>query len=161
MIARYWSALLVVAMVVFLVTLPTGCATQQEPTAQEQPAAEPAAESAPVATIGENEPIYTADDPGAWEGKESSHIPVIAYEKTATGLRVTVTVNHVMDASIPHYIEWVKLMDGAGRVYGDAFFEAADANAEATFELETVPAKLVAIERCNMHGLWKEEVDVS
>lgn len=161
MIARYGTTLLTAAVAVFLVMLPTGCSTQQEPVAEEPAAAEPAAMETPAATIGENEPIYTAADPGAWEGKESSHVPVITYEKTATGLTVTVTVNHVMDASIPHYIEWVKLMDGEGRVFGDAFFQATDAKAEATFELETVPAKLVAIERCNVHGLWKEEVDVS
>jgi len=155
MINKYRPAILSVLLVAFLVTMTIGCATQQEPVAEEQPAetAEPEVET-------EAEPIYTAEDPGAWEGKESSHIPVIAYEKTETGLTVTVTVNHVMDPETPHYIEWVKLMDGDGNLLGEADFEATDEIAQGVFELTSVPEKLVAQERCNVHGIWMDEVEV-
>jgi superoxide reductase len=154
MIIRYWPALLAFLLAAFLVTIPTGCATQQEPVTEEQPAETTEMEA-------EEEPVYTRNDPGAWEGKESSHIPVITYEKTETGLTVTVTVNHVMDAEIPHYIEWVKLWDGEGNLLGEAAFEATDKTARATFEITSVPTKLVAHERCNVHGIWMEEVPVT
>jgi len=148
---RNWPMLPVALLIAFLVMLPMGCSEPQAPVA-EKAAPEPAAKE---------EPVYTRADPGAWEGKESSHIPVIVYKKTGTGLDVTVTVNHVMDPAIPHYIESIRLMDGEGHVLGEASFVATDKKAEATFKLTSAPAKLVAIERCNAHGLWKEEVPVT
>ncbi len=130
----------------------SGCKAGQEPAATEEAAEAPSKAE---------EPVFTKDDPGAWEGKESGHVPVIEYEKTDGGLKVTVTVNHVMDAEIPHYIEWIKLMDGEGNVLGQQEFQARAEKAVATFELSSVPAKLVAHERCNIHGIWMEEVTVS
>ncbi|MCC6861559.1 MAG: hypothetical protein IT158_23520 [Bryobacterales bacterium] len=147
-----WTIALVALLVAFLVTIPTGCSTQQAPVTQE-----PAAQ----AVEQKEEPVYTRTDPGAWEGKQSSHIPVIAYKKTGSGLQVTVTVKHVMDPKAPHFIEWIKLTDGDGKALGEASFAATDKIAEATFELSSAPAKLIAIERCNIHGRWKEEVPVT
>ena len=95
-----------------------GCSQSEEPAptaeAVETPAAEPEAEA---------EPVYTRDDPGAWEGKEQGHLPVITYEKTDAGLTVNVVVNHVMDAEIPHYIMWIKLFDGDGNLRGEGLEE--------------------------------------
>jgi desulfoferrodoxin-like iron-binding protein len=144
------AGLLVLALAVF----PIGCSQPEE-----APVAEQAAEQAPPAAA--EEPIYTRDDPGAWEGKESGHLPVIEYEKAGDGLTVTVTVNHVMDNETPHYIMWIKLLDGEGNVLGQQDFEATEEKAVATFELSTIPAKLVAHEKCNLHGIWMEEVAVS
>jgi superoxide reductase len=141
-------------MMLALAILPVGCATQQEPAEEE-----PAAEAAPPAA--EEEPIYTRGDPGEWEGKQQSHVPQIAYEKAGAGLKVTVTVNHPMDADLPHYIMWIKLFDGEGNLLGQEEFEATEEKAVATFELATTPAKLVAHEKCNLHGIWMDEVTVS
>ena len=133
----------------------SGCATSEKPATTEEAAQEP------PEVAKQEEPIVTKDDPGAWEGKESGHVPVIEYERTASGLKVTVTVNHVMDAGTPHYIEWIRLMDGEGNALGRKEFQATDEKAVATFDLASVPAKLVAHEKCNIHGIWMEEITVS
>ena len=66
-----------------------------------------------------------------------------------------------MDSETPHYIEWVKLMDGDGKVLGEASFQATDEKVEAVFDVSPAPARLVAHERCNLHGIWMEQVDVT
>jgi len=77
------------------------------------------------------------------------------------GLKVTVTVSHEMNPEKPHYIMNIKLEDGEGQLLGEKELEATDEKAEAIFELTTLPSKLVAYERCNLHGLWMEAVDVT
>ena len=134
-----------------LVSLLIGCAKkEQEAEKVEEPITTP-----------EEEVVFTRDDPGAWGGKEDSHIPLISYEKTEEGLKVTVTVSHEMNAEKPHYIMWVKLRDGEDNLLGEKEFQPTDEKAEAVFELTTVPAKLKAFEKCSLHGVWTDEVDVT
>jgi len=105
---------------------------------------------------------YTRDDPGPWADKVKAHAPEVTYEKAGTGLKVTVRVNHPMDPKTPHYIMEIRLEDGSGASLGKKEFVATDpAPPTATFELKTVPGKLKAYERCNLHGLWLNEVDVT
>ena len=111
-------------------------------------------------TPTEEEVVFTRDDPGAWGGKEDSHVPQITYTKTDSGLTVTVTVSHEMNAEKPHYIMWIKLKDGEDNLLGEKEFQATDEKAEAVFELTTVPSKLKAFEKCNLHGVWMNEMDV-
>jgi superoxide reductase len=105
------------------------------------------------------EVVYTATDPGPWAGKEPAHVPQIAVAKTETGWNVTVTVKHVMSAQPQHFIQWIRLKDGDGAVLGLKEFTPADPKSEAVFELKKLPAKLVAFEHCNVHGLWKSELE--
>jgi superoxide reductase len=139
-----------------LILLPTACAKEEQIAEQEKTVeeAEPAAKEA-------EEVVYTRSDPGAWGGKEDSHVPLIAYEKTETGLKVTVTVNHEMNPDTPHYILAIMLKDGEDNLLGEKELQATDEKAEATFALTTIPEKLKAYERCNLHGLWMDEVDVT
>ena len=139
-----------------LIVLPTACAKEEKVVEEEQAAekTEPASEEA-------KETIFTRSDPGAWGGKEDSHVPQIVYEKIEAGLKVTVTVSHEMNPEKPHYIMNIKLKDGSGKLLGEKEFQAADEKAEVIFELTTVPGKLVAYERCNLHGLWMDEIDVT
>ncbi|MDD5309911.1 MAG: desulfoferrodoxin family protein [Deltaproteobacteria bacterium] len=103
---------------------------------------------------------YTRENPGPWAGAESSHVPQITYEKMGKGLMVTVKVNHPMDPKKPHYIMWIKLEDGHGKLLGNKELMATDPAATATFELASVPGKLKALQRCNIHGIWMNETDV-
>jgi desulfoferrodoxin-like iron-binding protein len=104
---------------------------------------------------------YTRTDPGPWAGAENKHLPQITYEKMGTGLEVTVKVdNHPMDPEKPHYIMWIRLEDGRGKLLGEKDFVATDPAAIATFELKSVPDKLVGLERCNIHGIWMSEAGV-
>jgi len=133
-----------------------GCSRAQDEPAQpvEQPApAQPAEQAA--------EDVYTREHPGAWGGKEDSHVPQIEYQKTESGMTVTVSVSHEMNPEKPHYIMWIQLKDGEDNLLGEKQFKADDVKAEAVFTLTDGPAKLVAYERCNLHGLWKDEVEVN
>ena len=139
-----------------LILLPTGCTKEEKAVEEEQTAekAEPTSEKT-------EEIIYTRSDPGAWGGKEDSHVPQIVYEKIETGLKVTVTVSHEMNPEKAHYIMNIKLKDGEGQLLGEKEFQPTDEKAEAIFELISVPGKLIAYERCNLHGLWMDEVVVA
>ena len=136
-----------------LIVLPTGCAKEEEIAEEEQ-----AAETKEPATEEAEEKIFTRSDPGAWGGKEDSHVPQIAYEKVETGLKVTVTISHEMNPEKPHYIMYIKLKDGEGNLLGEKEFQAADEKAQAIFEVTGVPGKLIAYEKCNLHGVWMDEV---
>jgi superoxide reductase len=153
---EYHTQALILLVALFLL-LPAGCSRSQEEPAEQsmEAASEAAAEPAPA-----EQTVFTREDPGAYGGKEDSHVPRVAYEKTESGLRVTVSVSHEMNAEKPHYIMWIQLKDGEGNTLGEKQFQASDEEAAALFELTTVPEKLVAFEKCNLHGLWKEEVAV-
>lgn len=104
---------------------------------------------------------YTRENPGPWAGAEDKHLPQIAYEKMGMGLKVTVKVDdHPMDAAKPHYIMWIRLEDGMGKVLGRHQFKATDPAPIATFGLKSIPAHLRAFERCNVHGIWMSEAKV-
>ena len=146
----------IVMIVATLVMMPTGCAKGEKTVEEEQ-----AAEKTEPETKEAEEVIFTRSDPGAWGGKEDSHVPEIVYEKTEDGLKVTVTVSHEMNPETPHYIMSISLKDEEGNLLGEKEFQATDEKAEAIFELTTVPGKLVAYEKCNLHGIWMDEVVVA
>ena len=146
----------IVLVLAALIVIPTGCAKEDKAVDEEQ-----AAEKEEPASEEVEEKIFTRSDPGAWGGKEDSHIPQIVYEKAEAGLRVTVTVSHEMNPEKPHYIMFIKLKDGEGNLLGEKEFQAAAEKAEAVFELAAVPDKLVAYEKCNLHGVWMDEVVVA
>ena len=123
--------------------------------ATREEAVEPATE-----TVRE-EVIFTAENPGPWAGKEKVHVPIVLYERKDAGLQVTVTVAHEMAPEKPHYIEWIKLFDSEGTLLGETEFKPEDEKPEAVFMLTEIPAKLVALEKCNLHGTWQAEVEVT
>jgi desulfoferrodoxin-like iron-binding protein len=148
-----------ISAVVFL----SSACTKEKPVAESEAAApDKTAETQEQAGVEDviEEPIFTRADHGPWNGKEESHLPEITYEKTDTGLEVTVTVKHEMNPETPHYIMWIKLEDGEGNQLGEKTFEATDEKAEAVFELTEIPQKLIAYEKCNLHGTWMEEKEV-
>ncbi len=153
-----------------LVLLPTGCKKKAEEMAA--PAASTTApQETPMmtgqeqATTGQANSIenpYTKDNPGPWAGKEGAHVPQITYEKAGMGLKVTVRIDsHPMDPQTPHYIMSIMLKDGMGATLGEKTFVATDPEPVATFELMSVPDKLVAYEHCNLHGIWMSETAVT
>jgi superoxide reductase len=152
---RLFLGVFMLLVLTAFIMLPTGC-TKEEKVAEEEQAAEKTKPEAEEAT----EIIFSRSDPGAWSGKEDSHVPQIVYEKMEAGLRVTVTVSHEMNPEKPHYIMYIELKDGEGNLLGKKEFQATDEKAEAVFEVTTVPSKLIAYERCNLHGLWMDEVVV-
>jgi superoxide reductase len=153
---RLFLGVFILMVLVALVVMPIGCA-KEEKVAEEVQATEIEESESKEA----EEAIFTRSDPGAWGGKEDSHVPQIAYEKMEAGLKVTVTVSHEMNAETPHYIMYIQLKDGEGNLLEEKEFQATDEKAEAIFVLATVPDKLIAYEKCNLHGLWMDEVIVT
>jgi superoxide reductase len=152
---RLFLGVFILVVLTALIMMTTGCGKEEKAVEEEQ-----AAETAEQEVEEAEEIVYTRSDPGAWGGKEDSHVPLIAYEKTETGLTVTVSVSHEMNPDTPHYIMAIKLKDGEGHLLGEKEFQATDEKAEAVFNLTTLPGKLVAYEKCNLHGMWMDEVVV-
>jgi desulfoferrodoxin-like iron-binding protein len=105
---------------------------------------------------------YSKDFFGPWNaGVAKTHLPQITCEKAGDGLKVTVKVDdHPMNSTMPHYIMWIRIEDGKGNMLGRKDFVATDPAPIATFDLAAAPEKIVAFERCNIHGVWMSEADV-
>lgn len=146
-----FTILFFTAMILF----PTGCAEKEE-VVQEQPEV---AQTEPAEAEPE-EVVFTREDPGPWAGKEDVHLPQITFEKTDTGFQVMVVVSHEMNAEKPHYIMWIKLLDGEDKLIGEKSFQAVDEKAKTVFEVQTTPTLLKAYAMCNLHGLWFEKKEV-
>lgn len=99
--------------------------------------------------------INRAADPANLTELEKKHIPVIeAPELVLAGQPFTVklTVPHVMEQA--HYIEWIKLSMHGQRL-GEVKFSPSDTNPVAEF-MVTIPEEIVAmkvIEQCNVFGV--------
>ncbi len=107
---------------------------------------------------------YTMTFFGPWnEAVAKTHVPQVTCEKTAKGYTVTVQIdNHPMDPQKPHWIMWIKLEDEKGVKIAEKEFKATDPSpAKAVFEISAKHAKFRAMERCNIHGIWLNEVDTS
>jgi superoxide reductase len=82
------------------------------------------------------------------DAAKEKHVPVV--EQAADGIKVNVgAVPHPMEEK--HYIEWVEVIDAAGKAYRQ-FLDPGQAP-EATFCLKGGAATVR--EYCNIHGLWK------
>ena len=106
---------------------------------------------------------YTATNFGPWNAAVAkTHVPEVTFEKMGMGLKVTVQIdNHPMDPQKPHWIMWIRLEDMNGKKLGEKTFKATDPGpAIAVFELPNVPDKVKAFQRCNIHGIWLNEVAV-
>jgi len=107
---------------------------------------------------------FTAKFFGPWnEAVAKTHIPMVTFEKTAMGLKVTVQVdNHPMDPQKPHWIQWIRVEDMNGHKLGEKVFQATDPSpAIAVFELPKTHDKLKVFEHCNIHGTWLNEATVN
>lgn len=98
--------------------------------------------------------IYTATDPGRWNGKEGSHAPNVKID----GRRVVVTTPHGMSKA--HFIVRHTLVSASGTVLGEKTFQYTD-SAVSSFDLpEEARGTLYATSFCNQHDLWVTSFDV-
>jgi len=65
-----------------------------------------------------------------------------------------------MDAQKPHFIQWIRVEDGNGKLLAKKIFKPTDPAPAATFHLASIPEKLKVLDHCNVHGTWLNEVDV-
>ncbi|HIP38938.1 MAG TPA: desulfoferrodoxin [Desulfocapsa sulfexigens] len=82
------------------------------------------------------------------DAAKEKHVPVV--EKIDGGFKVKVgSVPHPMEDK--HYIEWIEVTTGDGRVYRN--FLSPGMVPEASFMIDA--DSITAREYCNIHGLWK------
>jgi superoxide reductase len=158
MVKRFSLIVLIVSAAAILPMAGGGCSKSEE-----QPKAATAPGTAATAPAeAEQEKPYTKDFLGPWNADVAKvHLPQITYEKAGEGLKVTVRVDdHPMNATIPHYIMWIRIEDGKGNVLGRKDFAPTDPAPIATFNLTAAPEKIAAFERCNIHGIWMSDTDV-
>jgi len=106
---------------------------------------------------------YTATSFGPWNAEVATvHVPMVTFEKTAMGLKVTVQIdNHPMDAQKPHWIEWIRIEDMTGKKLAEKKLKPTDPGPPtAVFELKGTYDKLKVLEHCNVHGTWLNEATV-
>ena len=95
--------------------------------------------------------LYSSKNQGRWQGKDSSHAPIISVNKNT----VTVETHHGMTES--HYIVKHTLLLDSGEVIGETVFSPKDERATSIFELKEVPKNLTATSFCNLHDMWISE----
>ena len=105
--------------------------------------------------------IYTKERPGAWKGKEGSHVPGVEVVKTADGLTLKLENKHGMAED--HYIVRHTVVGECGKVLGAKTFSWKDQ------PLSTHEIKLAAGEKldhvfvlsyCNKHDLWMAHAEL-
>lgn len=85
------------------------------------------------------------------DAAQEKHLPVIT--KTDEGIKVEVgSVEHPMEES--HHIEWIELI--VGKVHYVRYLSPGD-KPEAVFNVNAT-GLVIAREYCNLHGLWKTEI---
>ena len=90
--------------------------------------------------------------PNTSDGAGEKHVPVIKVE----GQKVTVTVGEVEHPMLEaHYIQWILLETKEGRQRKTL---KPGEKPAAVFALTEGDAVVAAYEYCNLHGLWKGEL---
>ena len=88
-------------------------------------------------------------------GAGEKHTPVVDQD----GQKVTVTVSEVLHPmQEDHWIEWVYLETDKGGYYRT--FKAGE-KPEAVFEIQPDEQPMDAYAYCNLHGLWKNEIEIN
>lgn len=103
---------------------------------------------------------FTQDAPGRWKGKEATHLPSIATEKSGDQLLVSVVTAHEMKG-YEHYIVKHVLLNQQLEVIGEHLFKPEeDKVAASKFAISQYSGKLYALSMCNKHDVWVSSVGI-
>lgn len=104
-------------------------------------------------------------DPAEPSEMEKKHTPVIQCPDTVESgepFQVTITVGHGMEEG--HHIQWIDLYSG-NNFYSKVLLTPMFTKAEATLTVEKGGAHrtstLRAVARCNLHGMWEGNTDIT
>ena len=104
--------------------------------------------------------IDAAADERNTQGKPSKHTPIVTTRSKRFAIMTTVefTVPHIMDAKIPHFIQYMWLKDSkSGDVLAVKEFQPAT-QAEPSMAASISRGRSVTpMVYCNLHGLWEGE----
>ena len=91
--------------------------------------------------------------PNTTDAANEKHVPVI----TVYNNEITVTIGSVLHPSLPeHNIEWIYLQTDKG-FYRKTI--GANNKPETKFLLSEDEKPITAYGYCNLHGLWKKDID--
>jgi len=116
-------------------------------------AALPAVASAAPASPEENI-VFSKDHPGAWAGKEGTHVPVAK----ADGGMLTVTTPHVMTDA--HYIVSHTVVLEDGKLLGRKTFTPKDMPVSTYTLPASYKGKVTVTSTCNQHDFWVSSLTV-
>jgi len=105
---------------------------------------------------------YTAESPGRWSKKVSSHLPKLEKQVGADGgLVVKVTTNHDQHGYV-HYIVKHQLLDANYRFIAETMFDPEKDAAESSYSLPAGYKGMVyALSLCNKHDLWLNGMEIA
>jgi desulfoferrodoxin (superoxide reductase-like protein) len=105
-------------------------------------------------------PIFSAEEPGEWQGKQETHVPVATLTDTA----VEIVVEHVMDDGTDdgkklHFIEFIWIIDAdTGEcLAAKRLLPNHGAEAKASFKGNFKDRCITPYATCNLHGTWRGE----
>jgi desulfoferrodoxin (superoxide reductase-like protein) len=104
---------------------------------------------------------YTLEEPGMWEGKEETHLPIVKIEREGRGVtKVLVKIHSAQGFNKEHYIEKIGIMDEFKRDINVVALQPQDRHInepiQAEFTLKDIQEnpKIKAFVKCNIHDLW-------
>ena len=138
-----------------LIALPTaakiiGCGEEKGDTGDEGESLVNAQWEADAAGLEEVR-IFSAADPGEWEGKEGSHVAQL----TVDGETATALTTHGMEED--HWVDVIYVRNQDDVVIAYQTFLGTDAEANFDFTIPEGTTSLTAYAHCNLHGLWIAE----
>ncbi len=104
---------------------------------------------------------YTAENPGRWAKKVSSHLPQLEKVAGADGsVSVKVVTKHGQHG-YKHYIVKHQLLDADYRFLAETMFDPDKDEAESEHKLPAgYKGKVYALSLCNKHDLWLNGIEV-
>ncbi len=114
---------------------------------------------------GAGKPIQKIKDPANLTPAETKHSPKITVEgpvKAGEPAKVTVAVGramHPMEAK--HHINWIELYAGDQRIARVDLVPEVSKPVVTFMVVLSGATTLRALEECNLHGVWEEDLDVS
>lgn len=91
--------------------------------------------------------------PGTVEAAHEKHIPVVKEEEGKVFVQVGEVLHPMLDV---HFIEWIYLLTDKGGYFH--FLKPGDVP-QTVFPLLDGEVPLSVYAYCNLHGLWKKDVD--
>ena len=91
--------------------------------------------------------------PGTTEAATEKHIPVAKEENGKVYVQVGEVIHPMLEA---HFIEWIYLLTDKG---GSFRFLRPGEEPKAVFALNEEEIPLAVYAYCNLHGLWKADLD--
>ena len=104
---------------------------------------------------------YTAESPGRWSEKVTSHVPHISVLRSSGGaVNIQVETSHSQDG-YAHYIIKHQLLDSDFNYITEALFDPTTGNVpKSEFTLDNYRGTLYALSYCNLHDVWLDSVEV-